>query len=713
MILWVLVLFPTTFNAVALFPELSLPLPSLNDDAVHYLFVQRASAALESGENPFDHWMPELEFGFPQFFYYQHVPHLAVVLLHRLLLKQVDLFTLFNLTRYLLLVGFPLTVYWSLRRLGFSVVAGAVAAATSTLLVSTTGYGLEYGSYIWRGYGMYTQLWAVHLSFLTLACLNRLLERGVGYPSAAIACSLLALSHLIYAYIIAVAALVLFLVGLNRANALPRMARLAATAGSAGVITSYLWLSWLLFKTYMGVSPYLQQWKYDSYGASNVLSWLVNGDLLDHGRLPVLTVLLALGVASALVTRTRPARLALALFFLMLVLFFGRPTWGRLADLLPIGKAFHFLRYLGGVHMAAILLIGLGGEWIWRQAAWLSQRWQPVAAGVVLLSLMVPALQERHGYYAFNTQWMERTRRALDANEDARTILSRLKTLPPGRTYAGLRANWGKEMKIADLNFYDLLTFQRIPALLPPYQGYSLNSDFTFHFDDRNSAHYDLFNVKYVVAPRHLAMPAFLEPVIETSRYTLYQAHTSGYGGFVAIAEVKSISSQSALFTENRNWLLGPEPAAGRFVRYEYPARAEVVASSTSAGASVMSGRPGCPGGGRIHEERIVPGRIDLRVECQVASTLILKVTYHPNWHVAIDGQYRHPFMVSPSFIGLDVPAGLHQVQAEYRSPWYRTALLFLGASLLAAMIWLRRRFAGLDARLLRSLPLASYQVHS
>ena len=268
-------------------------------------------------------------------------------------------------------------------------------------------------------------------------------------------------------------------------------------------------------------------------------------------------------------------------------------------------------------------------------------------------------------------------------------------------------------MKIADLNFYDLLTFHRIPALLPPYQGYSLNSDFIFHFDDRNSAHYDLFNVRYVVAPRHLAMPAFLEPIIETPRYTLYRVHTSGYGGFVAIAGVKSISSQSALFIENRNWLLGPDPAAGRFVRYEYPARTEAVASSSSAGASVMSERPGCPGGGRIQEDQILPGRIDLRVECQEPSTLILKMSYHPNWRVAIDGQEKQPFMVSPSFIGLDVPAGLHHVQAEYRSPWYRTALLFLGISLLAAIIWLRRQFARLDAILLTSLPRASYQVHS
>jgi len=54
-VLLLLVLAPTAFNAIALFPELSLPLPSLNDDAFHYLLVQRASEALTRGENPFYH----------------------------------------------------------------------------------------------------------------------------------------------------------------------------------------------------------------------------------------------------------------------------------------------------------------------------------------------------------------------------------------------------------------------------------------------------------------------------------------------------------------------------------------------------------------------------------------------------------------------------------------------------------------------------------
>lgn len=686
--LLLLVLIPAAFNAKALLPELIEQIPSLNDDMFHYLLVQRASEALAGGENLFDHWVPEVELGFPQFFYYQHLPHLTVVLLHRVFLKQVDLLTLFNLIRYLLLLGFPMTVYWSMRRLGFSVVAGAVGAAGATLLSSNHRYGFEYDSYVWRGFGMYSQLWAMHLSFITLACVHRLLERGAGYLAAVVASSMLALSHLVYAYMMAPAALALFFVGLTRTNARLRLVRLAVTGALAGVITSYFWLPFVLLKAYLSVSPYLQRWKYDSFGAGDILTWLVNGDLMDYGRLPVLTVLLALGIASAAVARTGPARLALLLLLLWLAGYFGRPTWGRLADLLPMHEGLPFHRFIGGVHLAAILLIGLGGEWVWRQLAPIPERWRAVAAGLILVALLGPALWERHDYYALNRQWMERTRKALDADEDARAILSALMHLPPGRTYAGLRADWGKGMTFGDVHFYDLLTFHRIVSTVPPFPAFSLNADLIWHFDDRNPAHYDLFNVRYVVAPSRLPMPTLLRRIKETPRYTLYRAETSGYARFIALGATNTIDSQSSLFLQNRSWLLSANPAAGRFLRYEYPAGRSAPNATTT---------PACPGGGMISEERVRPDRFDLRVECREPSTLVLKMTHHPNWRIAIDGQRVQSFMVSPSFIGLNVPAGPHQITAEYRSPAYKTALLLLGACVLVAIIWFRRRLSALS----------------
>jgi len=688
--LWLLVLVPLVFNAVALWPEASRRVPSLNDDAVHYLAVRRASEALDDGENPTDHWLPGLELGFPLFFSYQHLPHLAVVLLHRLLLRHADLLLLFNLVRYLLMLAFPLVVLWSMRRMGFSAIASVVASAAAGLLSDNANYGFDYGSYLWRSHGMYTQLWAMPLSFVALACLERVVTRGTGYAAAVLACSAMAFTHLVYAYMMAITALVLVLVGLRRVNARARLARLAVVGGVAGIITAYMTLPFVLGKAYLSASAYLQRWKYDSFGAQDILRWLVDGDLLDFGRLPALTALLALGVATALFTRTRPARLALILFGVWLVLYFGRPTLGPVADLLPMHEGLLFHRFIGGVHVAAILLIGLAGDWLWRQLTVVPERWRAAALAGAVLVLLAPALRERHHYYALNTQWMDRAGRALDADGDAREILATLRALPPGRTYAGLPANWGgTELRFGDLHFYDLLLFNGIAGATRPYGGFSLNADIMWHFDERNPAHYDVLDVKYVVAPRRWAAPSFLRPIRETRRYVLYEAGTAGYGELVAIARSESPASQSALFARNRSWFGGLDPAARRFLRYDYPPRAGAAAAE----------RAGCPLG-KTSEEQVSAARIDLRTECATASALVIKVTYHPNWRVRVDGTEVPTFMASPSFIGVELPPGRHEVRAEYRSPAYRTALLIVGLLTLVAVIVWRRRLEQLDARL-------------
>jgi hypothetical protein len=694
--LLLLVLVPVAFNAVALWPEVSVPVPSLNDDAVHYLVVQRASDALATGENPLDHWLPEIELGFPMFRYYQHLPQVAVVLLHRLLLKRLELFTVFNLVRYLILVAFPLVVYWSMRRMDFSVVAAAVAAAVAGLISGNGTYGFEYGSYIWRGHGMYTQLWAMPLSFITLACLDRLVDRGKGHVAAVLACSALALTHLIYAYMMVISGLVLLLVGASRANFRHRIARLIIVGLPAGIISSYVSVPFVLGKAYLSASAYLQQWKYDSFGAHDVLKWLVSGELFDAGRLPVLTGLLALGVAAALFSGSRPARVALTLFTVWVALYFGRPTWGRLVDVLPMHEGLLFHRFIGSVHVGAILLMGLGGEWLWRYLSAVEERWRVAAVALVALILLVPALRERRDHYATNAQWLERARRAIDADGDAQAILATLRGLPPGRTYVGLRADWGRQMQFGDLRFYDLLVFNRIVSVPPPYQGMSLNSDLIWHFNDHRLDHYDLFNVKYVVAPRQWPAPEFLRPLRETGRYTLYEAPTDGYGAFAVIVDRVSPASQSDLFFRNRTWFLSGDPGARRFVRYEYPSGAPASPAGGGVAAAVEGAK--CPTGA-LHEELVSRGRIELRTECPVAATLVLKATYHPNWRVTVDGTEARPFMASPSFIGVELPPGPHRVRAEYRSGFLKTGLLTIGGLALIAVLVCRRRFAALEKR--------------
>ncbi len=681
------------FNAIELLPELT-PIPNVNDDAAHLLFVERANDAITQGADPVDFWVPDLELGFPQFVYYQHLPHLAVVALDRILLQRVDIVSVFNAIRYLLLVGLPLTVFWSMRRMGFGAVAAAIGAAASSLLSSGGRLGFDYDSYVWRGFGVFTQLFAMHLSFIALALLHGVLDRGRGYLAATIALSALVLSQLLYAYMMAISAVVVALCASWRSLPL-RFARLGVVGVTAGLIAAYMIVPAALSGYWLNESPYLETYKYDSFGAGPILQWLVTGQLLDGDRLPVLTVLLAVGIVAALVTRSRPALIALGLFVVWLVLYFGRPTLGGIVDLFPLHNALFFHRFIGGVHLAAILLIGAGGAWLWELVApWRGVvRMAAVTAGLTFV--LVIAMREHADYYASNATWIQQTKAAIDRDTDAKAILDTLAALPPGRVYAGQRTDWGEQLDFGlpfrSVRMHDLLTFDGIPSWAQPYQGPSLNSDLVFDFDPTNPAHYAAFGVTYVIAPSTRQLPDFLRPLRRTPLYTLYSAPASAAARYATVADTVRVPSPAGLLPVMRGWLLGPLPAAGKVLRIDFPA--------TPSGAT-GAGMPGCDSGGTIGSERIEQSRVTVVASCPSAATLVLSITYHPNWHVTSDGVPVDTFMVSPSVIGVTLPPGSHTVVAEYRSTPIKTPLLVIGGVVLAAIAIARKRIERLDARL-------------
>ena len=96
--------------------------------------------------------------GHPLFHYYQHLPLVSVALVHVLTLGIFPLDDLISWSTYLLLSFFPLSIYWSMRRFGFDRVASAMGGLVSPLTVTNGLFGLEFGSYVSQGFGLYPQL---------------------------------------------------------------------------------------------------------------------------------------------------------------------------------------------------------------------------------------------------------------------------------------------------------------------------------------------------------------------------------------------------------------------------------------------------------------------------------------------------------------------------------------------------------------------------
>ncbi len=177
-------------------------------------------------------------------------------------------------------------------------------------------------------------------------------------------------------------------------------------------------------------------------------------------------------------------------------------------------------------------------------------------------------------------------------------------------------------------------------------------------------------------------MPGFLQPILKTSRYTLYQVDSGGYAQLAAVTMARSIAGQPELLTANQDWMKDRNASAGGFTAYSYPGGSPDPALITDpAGAA----------NGTVKQERVAPQRLEVRVENANPATLVLKVTYHPGWHVTVDGREQRTFMVSPSYIGVQLPPGQHQVRAEYRSSRLKNGLLVLGCCTLLAGVIFRR----------------------
>jgi hypothetical protein len=716
LIAYLLVLLAIAFNLHFLHPEVAIKVPDLNDEVLHLLNLERTVTAFFLGQDPTDSWLAPIDLGYPLFHYYQHLPYLPPAILYLLFRGNLSLLDIFNWTGYLLLSLFPLSIYWSMRRFGFSRLQASLTGLVAPLLATNYLYGFDFNSYVWRGSGLYTQLWGMVLLPLTLAQGYAVLRTGRGHVWAVLLLSATLLSHLIFGYI---ATLSLFLLALVPAMRRPttgsvlgriwaRSRRWILLLILLGLAAAYFLVPFWLDRAYLNRSVWEASWKYDAYGYEWTLRTLARGELLDYGRFPSLTILAAIGLAYC-VRRWKQERYRLltVLFIFWLLLYFGRPTWGVLLDLLPMSRDLHLHRLIAGVHLGAIYLMGLGLAVPWRWAMGRLNRWHLVAPAILTGVLLYPVYKERADYLVQNSRWMTESQQAFEAEaKDLEALISNLRGLPPGRVYAGLGGTWGKDYKVGGVPVHALLNRYGLDMLGFLWHALSFNADILVLFDESRAEQYNLFNVRYVVAPAGRTFPDFVKPLGSFGRHRLYEVETTGYFDLVG-SDVAFSGDKSEFYPAASRWLVSDMLLAKQhpalFLEGNAP---DDQASTTLAAATEMIPRLSFPGGlprGRVISETVRPGSYLTDLEVERDSVLMLKVTYHPNWHAYLDGVEANTIMVMPSYIGVKVPPGAHQVRLDYQPQPVRGALRSVGVLALALIALAearRREFSRLIRRL-------------
>jgi hypothetical protein len=214
------------------------------------------------------------------------------------------------------------------------------------------------------------------------------------------------------------------------------------------------------------------------------------------------------------------------------------------------------------------------------------------------------------------------------------------------------------------------------------YHALSFNSDIFRYFDETRRDLYNLYNVRYVVAPEEQMLPDFVKPLQQFGRHRLYQVETTGYFDLVG-SDLAFAGGGTDFYPAASSWLASGLPGAK-----QHP---EVLIGSTSQGIErplplraavdvipTVKASAG-PSRGAVLSEEVGSNSFAAGVRVERESWLLLKATYHPNWRATVDGVETDTVMLMPSFVGVRLLPGNHQVQLEYRSRRLRMVLLGLG----------------------------------
>jgi Dolichyl-phosphate-mannose-protein mannosyltransferase len=682
-------------NAVGLWPELSISRVDLNDNVLHFTLVERIVQAVERGENPLDCWSPEWSLGYPVLRTYQPLAHAMVALAYFALGKSVGLMTVFVWVRFLSVVLLPLSFFAAARLMGLRPLTAAAAAMLAPLVSTNFLYGVEYGSYTWAGSGLFPQAVGNHFLLITLGLAFYAIRRGRHLALTGALLGLTFLAHLIYGYMGALSVCLLAVMPDAEVARAGRIRRAVMVGGVALLLSAFQLAPLLLDGSNINHSRWEPVWKWDSFGAGEVVKWLFTGKLLDYGRLPVLT-LLAFAGAGLFAWNWRKRRPACAAHTFVLwgaafwtLLFFGRPFWGPLLSMLGVSADMQLHRVIGGAQIFLVLLAAIALGALWRL---LSQRWHVAAAVAATLLLLYPMVQERARNLANDGVWGRKNLAAYEVEKQSLEATIAAVKDRGGRGYSGLAAAWGGKFKVGDVPFYAFLSTANVPAVAFLFHAMSLTADIMVRFDEWNMSHYRLFNIRTVVAPAGAdpVIPPFLVPLGRNGRFRIFEAPGNSYFDLVdVLASVKT--TKNNFYDVNDRWLQSDWVMKRAHLRLD---RRDDVSPQIArlAPEDALPTLPMLPSAGEVRSEQRNGEVYRAEVEALRPCFALFKMTWHANWKADVDGRPQETRMLTPGFVGVPLTPGRHSIVMRYQPESWKAALGFAGLFGVVLLIAVERR---------------------
>jgi hypothetical protein len=535
---------------------------------------------------------------------------------------------------------------------------------------------------------VWTQLWASWTLPLAWGWSWRAIRDGRGYLPAVLLTALTVALHFETGYLVLSVLLVWpFVAGRPLAA---RLRRAAVLLGGSLLAAAWVIVPLVQQRRWAAVNEPLQgSALVNGYGARLVLGWLVSGQLLDDGRLPVVTVFAALGFGLAWLawSSAADARALLAALAVCLLLAFGRTTFGSLAAVIPGGADIFFRRFMMGVQLAALLLAGRGAAWLAAGCVRLLgarvSRWPPglapAAALVAAVVVLAPAWRQLGAYDRHDGAAIAAQRRA-DETEgaDVDRLAAVIERDGGGRTYAGMPSNWGQDFTVGAVPVFKYLESRDVDEVGYTLRTASLMTGPEYFLDDRDPSDYRLFGIRYLILPARVQPPVPARLAMRSGRYWLW---TVG-GGYVQAGRIAgTIPANRANLGARSRPVLGSGLAAdGAYLSVRYGA------GGGGEGRLPLVRGQSPPGVVRAQHAALEEGEASATLRMRRPGVAVLSASYDPGWTATVNGQQRPVRMVAPALAAVDVPAGTDHVVFRFHGYGDYPELLALSGLTLAIL---------------------------
>jgi hypothetical protein len=515
----------------------------------------------------------------------------------------------------------------------------------------------------------------------------RAIRDGRGYLAAILLTALTVALHFETGYL-ALSALIVWPLVAGRPLA-ARLRRAAVLLGGSLLAASWVIVPLLEQRPWAAVNEPLQTTAdVNGYGAHQVLDWLFTGQLLDSGRLPVVTVLAALGFALAWLawSSDADARALLAALAMCLLFAFGRTTFGSLVDVIPGSADLFFRRFMMGVQLAALLLAGRGAAWLAARCVRLLQarvpRWSPglslAAVLVAAVAVLAPAWLQLGTHDRQDSAAIAAQRRA-DATEgaDVDRLIAVIERDGGGRTYAGMPSNWGQNFTVGAVPVFKYLESRDVDEVGYTLRTASLMTGPEYYFVDRNPSDYRLFGIRYLILPARDQPPVRARLAMRSGPYSLWTVNGTGYvqAGRI-VGEIPA--NRTDIGARSGPVLDSGLAGDGAYLSVRYGSgggedgRLPTVSSQSSAGAV------------RAERAYLDDGGATATVRMRRPGVAVLSASYDPGWTATVNGRPQPTRMVAPALVAVDVPAGTDHVVFRYHGYGGYPPLLALSGLTLA-----------------------------